>query len=297
MEETSATADAIYKLSQPKLSQFGIYLLLDWLGVVAGFTIFASFHTVVGFLAASVVLGLSQHGLIVLGHEAVHYTICRNRALNEWIGRVFCFFPLGLTVSSYREFHFPHHRDPFGQSDPELPLRKAMGKNFEPPYTIARGFKLWALSFLGLSLKELIVFSAMLPGGSKKERLYMVLFLSATCYGAYRAGVMSYVGLWSFGLVTTYFSMLRIQGWYEHGLPVTNTNRYDLPSFLYRFIMPHNIWVHYEHHKYSSVPFYNLEKVRLLDKTDRIYKLDEMVSQLAVCDPLKQQVQNYKRAA
>jgi fatty acid desaturase len=270
----------ILRLAEPKISVFLGYLAMDWIGVIAGFALFHAYPTVAGFLAASVILGFSQHGLIVLGHEAVHFRICKSRFFNEWIGRLFCFFPITLTVSSYRDFHFPHHRDPFGENDPEIPLRIALGKNFAPPFKVSRGLRLWALSFLGFSVKELAVFVSMMPRGSVKEKIYLVGYWTMLLAVTYHFHAWAYLGAWAVGLFTTYFSKLRIQGWYEHGLSEMTTSRYSLPNLFYRFIMPHNIWVHYEHHKYPSIPFYNLEKVRLLDHSDKIYGLDEMVQAL-----------------
>jgi len=272
---------AIDELSKPKLRRFLPYLVFDWIGIISGFSIFAFHHSAVNFVLGSIVLGLSQHGLVVLGHEAVHYRISRNKSLNEWIGRIACFFPIGITVSSYRDFHFPHHRDPFGPNDPEIPLRKALGANFAPEFTVRRGLRLWALSFLGGSLKEAGIFSAMLPLGMVKEKIYLLVYWTLLLGLAYRVHAFSYLGMWVYGMVTTYFSMLRIQGWYEHGLSDMATNRYALPSPIYRLMMPHNIWVHYEHHKYPSVPFFNLEKVRELDSSDKIYSIEEMVEALS----------------
>jgi fatty acid desaturase len=55
--------------------------------------------------------------------------------------------------------------------------------------------------------------------------------------------------------------------------------------------MPHNIWVHYEHHKYPGVPFYNLEKVRALETGPKIYNVPEM------CEALSYESAFYKRKA
>ncbi len=280
-QESADIAEQIEELSRPRFAIFCAYLALDWLGIAVGFALFAWYSSLAGFLAASVVLGVSQHGLVVLGHEAVHFRVCRRRLINEGVGRLLCMFPVTLTVSSYREFHLPHHRDPFGPGDPELPLRRALGANFQPPFTIARGMRLWALSFLGFSIKELVIFGAMMPLGSIREKLWLAAYWGAVLAGAYFSGTLAFAALWGFALCTTYFSMLRIQGWYEHGLTDMSTNRYSLPSPLYRLILPLNIWVHYEHHKYPTVPFYNLEKERMIDHSDRIYQFDEMINAMA----------------
>lgn len=281
MKLVETQQEAIARLSRPSFGRFLLFLAFDWLVVAAGFVLFARFPNVIGFLTASVIVGAAQHALIVLGHEAVHYRVCRNRTLNEWVGRVFCFFPIGLTVSSYREFHFPHHRDPRGKEDPEMPVREAMGKNWRPPFSVVRGAKLWAMSFLGFSLKELGTFLLHVPMGNILEKAYMSVFWLVAGSLAYKGGYLPFVALWFYAQVTTYFSLLRFQAWYEHSLEHTHTNRYALPTPLFRLLLPHNIWVHYEHHKYPEIPFYNLEEVRKLDDSERIYEFTEMVRDLS----------------
>jgi fatty acid desaturase len=279
--ENKLQAESIEKLAVLRLWRFNISLLGDWLGVIAGFSLFLYKPSILSFLLASIVLGIAQHALALLGHEAVHYRVSKNLFLNEWIGRLFCFFPVGVTLSTYRDFHFPHHRGPNSKNDPEVPLRRALGKNWAPPYTTARGIRLWVLSFLGLSARELAIFLWILPKGDLKERFGMTAYWMVVVCVAYHCHALGCIGLWFFSLATTYFSMLRFQGWYEHSLENSqSTNRYAIPSPIFRLVVPHNIWVHYEHHKYPMIPFYNLEKVRLLDSADKVYSFDEMVTAL-----------------
>ncbi|MCO5142224.1 MAG: fatty acid desaturase [Oligoflexia bacterium] len=266
----------IFQFSKPSFLKFVPYLVLDWIGISAGILLFYHQKNVIGFFLASIIIGHFQHSLAILGHEAVHFRISKNRTLNEWIGRIFCFFPVTITVSTYRDFHFPHHKSPNGIIDPEIPIRKAMGKNWVAPFSITRGIRLWTLSFIGFSLRELAIFSFMLPSGSKKEKILLTTYWSVIGYCAYRFQAASYLGLWFYAIATTYFSKLRVQAWYEHSLDTEYANRYQLPNTFYRLIFPHNIWVHYEHHKYPTVPFYHLENVRTLDENEKIYTFKEM---------------------
>jgi len=265
---------AVRELSRLRPGLFALYLAGDWLLIAAGLVLYLWEPGVATFLAGSVLVGIGQHGLAVLGHEAVHYRVCENKGLNDFVGNVFCFMPTGMTVSSYRAFHLPHHRAPFAAGDPELALRQALGGGFKPPYTVGRGLKLWALSYLGFSVRELLVFSAQLPRSKPGERAGItVLTLAAVALSAYFAPAL--LALWAYALATTFISKIRVQGWFEHGLEDGEGNRYALPSPLFRLFVPHNIWVHYEHHRYPSVPFYRLEKLRALE-AGKIYGLPEM---------------------
>jgi fatty acid desaturase len=70
---------------------------------------------------AIVLVGALQHRLAGLGHEAAHYSLLKNKLLNDLIGDVFCMFPILSTIHSYPLFHLAHHQytnDP--KRDPDL---------------------------------------------------------------------------------------------------------------------------------------------------------------------------------
>jgi fatty acid desaturase len=70
---------------------------------------------------AVVLVGAIQHRLAGLGHESAHYTLLKNKLLNDFVGDIFCMFPILSTVHFYRLFHLAHHQytnDP--ERDPDL---------------------------------------------------------------------------------------------------------------------------------------------------------------------------------
>lgn len=72
--------------------------------------------------AAIGLIGAGQHQLTVLGHEASHHTLFKNKLLNELISDWFCMFPLLSTTHHYRLHHLAHHQfvnDPL--RDPNVP--------------------------------------------------------------------------------------------------------------------------------------------------------------------------------
>lgn len=75
----------------------------------------------VAFVAIGLI-GAGQHQLTVLGHEASHHTLFKNKLLNELISDWFCMFPLLSTTHHYRLHHLAHHQfvnDPL--RDPNVP--------------------------------------------------------------------------------------------------------------------------------------------------------------------------------
>jgi fatty acid desaturase len=76
-------------------------------------------------------MGVVQHAMLNVVHEASHYSLHANRAMNELLGDLLFALPLGFTVDRYRVVHIEHHRalgteqDPSGfVTDPARPRRR-----------------------------------------------------------------------------------------------------------------------------------------------------------------------------
>jgi fatty acid desaturase len=68
-----------------------------------------------------ILVGAVQHRLAGLGHESAHYSLLKNKFLNDLVGDVFCMFPILSNIHFYRLFHLAHHQftnDP--KRDPDL---------------------------------------------------------------------------------------------------------------------------------------------------------------------------------
>lgn len=90
-------------------------------------------------LAAIALVGIGQHRLITLGHEASHYILFRNRWLNELASDWLCMFPLFSVTHNYRLQHLAHHQyvnEP--ERDPDLVFMRDSGHEYEFPMPWAR---------------------------------------------------------------------------------------------------------------------------------------------------------------
>lgn len=63
----------------------------------------------------------SMRGLECLVHEASHYNVTKNKAINDIIGNVFAAFPVFSNVNNYRISHTRHHSQLGRNGDPDLP--------------------------------------------------------------------------------------------------------------------------------------------------------------------------------
>ncbi|MBV9124562.1 MAG: fatty acid desaturase [Planctomycetes bacterium] len=90
-------------------------------------------------LLGILLMGIGQHRLVMLGHEASHYALFRNRLLNDLASDWLCMFPLFSVTHNYRLQHMPHHQytnDP--ERDPDLVFMQATGHHLTVPVSPRR---------------------------------------------------------------------------------------------------------------------------------------------------------------
>lgn len=75
-----------------------------------------------GYAALFVSMGPMFARLAILGHEAAHRLLFRNRQANDLVGRWLLSHPAFIPFDIYRRAHFAHHKDEFGPKEPDLPL-------------------------------------------------------------------------------------------------------------------------------------------------------------------------------
>jgi fatty acid desaturase len=105
------------------------YLAIEYLclgAVIGGAVVFGEWRAAGGlpwawnipvFAVAILLIGGLMHRLAGLGHEASHYSLLRNKWANDFVGDVFCLFPILATIHFYRLFHMAHHQY---TNDPDL---------------------------------------------------------------------------------------------------------------------------------------------------------------------------------
>lgn len=119
-------------------------------GAQAAFALRPSFA--ISILCAAVI-GVHLHRLLILGHEAAHYLLFRNRAVNDFIANVLCFFPVGATVEGYRDWHLRHHRFVGTADDPELIIKR--GWWYARPSSISKFMLMASLDIVGCGIREI----------------------------------------------------------------------------------------------------------------------------------------------
>ena len=93
-----------------------------WAAIVAAFAAAIAIDHPLGYVALFVLMGPLFARLAILGHEAAHRLLFRNRTANDLVGRWLLDYPAFVPFDVYRRVHFAHHKDEFGPNEPDLPL-------------------------------------------------------------------------------------------------------------------------------------------------------------------------------
>lgn len=253
------------------------------------------------WLAVSVVvIGIAQHGLFILAHEAAHYRLFPNRTVNDAVGRLIG-MASGVSMCTYRVTHRLHHNHLFGKQDPDTaihggyPRGKAyLWKKLAQDICGLNAWKTYAYFFGSPAINDdapgevrpLNDTSPELRAAARQDRWMVVAFhvvapLLALALGG-GTGLAMYFVLWLLPMLTVIQPVLRLRAICEHGAttdltsPLTaarsNNTSGTLGNWLARAVLfPHHVNYHLEHHLYPAVPHYHLPQLhRLLQEKNAL---------------------------
>jgi fatty acid desaturase len=229
-------------------------------------------------VAAFLLVGVLQYRLVMSCHEAVHKTLVFPLALNEFLG-VFHGALVGLNFIRYRRQHLHHHRAETMADDPD-------GYIYGPILAAAPGWRRVATWTLGVPAEILEKFKQKGLGAGNEDvsnarrarvhSLVMVgvngaLFIALTlAFGWY-----GYLALWLLPLLVLPLFLNRTRILVEHGYvhvrkgsrvldrAAATVETIDLSSSASEaFVLaPYAFNFHGAHHRYPSVPHYNLAEL------------------------------------
>ena len=239
------------------------------------------------------VIGVAQHAVFILVHEAAHYRLFAARRANDGLGRLMG-LAVGMSMCTYRVTHRLHHNNLYTEEDPDTAIHGG--------YPRGRGYLLRKLGedVLGLNawktyayffgtpainddtrreIRTLDDTSPALRAAARQDRWLVVAFhlvapLLAWVLGGGQ-GLLMYAVLWLLPLLTALQPILRLRAICEHGAvsdlssPLTaarcNRTSGSLANWLGRALLfPHHVNFHLEHHLYPAVPHYHLPRLHRL---------------------------------
>jgi fatty acid desaturase len=239
-------------------------VVLCWAQAIGVVLVAAWIAHPLAYVAAVVVQGASHARFAILGHEAAHKLLFRNKAANDVVGRWLLAYPAFVPFEAYRRSHFAHHKEEFGPNEPDMNLyvgypitRASLRRKL---WRDARGTSGWkSLKPLFLALRS----PSARPVAARILGTQLVLLAVATALGRPEL----YLGLWLLPWLTSWRVINRLRAIAEHGGMERSPDRrrtthHVRQSLLPRFwIVPFHTGWHLAHHVDMGVPWRNLPRL------------------------------------
>ncbi len=256
----------------------------EWLLIAAAIAVCQTFWHPLLYAVTLVFIGARQHALLVLGHDASHYTLLRPRWLNDAVADLFLFWPTFLSVGVFRHFHRDHHRYLSTPKDANRKLWRTHTAEGEvaPEWLYPKSgralFGKLALKMTGLRGTSWVIRGVLSMFARPEFRhgswWFVVArtgFYAAVAFAVWHFQVgMEFLLYWVLPFCTWHVTSEYIRLICEHSaVPATvapyHLTRTTLPRTWERWmILPRHIGYHHEHHWYPSVPFYRLPELHAL---------------------------------
>ncbi len=281
------TRSSIQNLSRTNLAYSLFEIAAVWICIASCFLLIGKTHAYVIGVVAFMLLTCLQQALLTLLHDSWHGLLCKNRKINDFVGRYVISFPCIKLWVRLKQEHLQHHvhlglRD----SDPTFVLYgfetgERRDKLFRFVFSRLGGRVLETISG-AISFKKPMQTAAKLQWPQPKEiywgskgRLWkeLVSILGTQCLIAWGISAVApwwaYIVFWFVPLFTSTAACNLIRTFCEHSNPFSD----DVPpagrllSFKSNwlelaFIAPLHFNYHAEHHLNMSVPHYRLPELR-----------------------------------
>lgn len=238
----------------------------EWLVVAAAIAIAELVAHWSVTVLAMLVIGIRFHALGILGHEAAHYRVHKNRWLNNVIGEI-CFLPNLWTMHGFRGGHRLHHTRTNTRADPDfLFIRTWLPAKIDKTYLFLVG---------PLMVSSLLLY---VPGYFSSLRWYYrfqfrhsasAVFKYAVWFGVLLvcAATGSLVELLIYGFVPIFAIYPLVNGGrviaehhgdLDHSTALAGSRTTKPTWFEALTLFPYHVGYHIEHHLFPSVPWHNL---------------------------------------
>lgn len=223
-------------------------------------------------LPAFVVICACVSGLQLWVHESSHYTLFRDRRLNDLWAVVFFASPIGMSLKTYRRYHLTHHAHLGTPRDMD---RFAFNVDVRGARGLGRMLLRGLSGYEGLSILAAKYFGGRSPSAERDWSLAVTagwnLLLLAACVMTGRWYL--YFLLWAYPILAVAVTINTIRSVGEHqpadaSGPVSATEdilpivRTTAPNFVEKWLMfQANFNYHFEHHLYPSIPATNLPRL------------------------------------
>jgi fatty acid desaturase len=251
---------------------FTLQLVFAWL-VIFGVIAWAVYLDTLWATIVAILVVATRHNVLgLLVHDQAHFLGYRGR-YGDLVVDLFTAYPLiVLSVEGYAQVHLAHHRDYFGDSDPDF-ARKS-GEEWSFPKTPLETAKLFLADLTGINTLRLIRGKRPASGNLPFVRRYPVPKWVRPLYFVLLAVALTVTGAWGLFLlywvlpiVTVSQVIVRWGAICEHkynlkGASVADSTPLIVLSWWERLLLPNlNFAMHPYHHYFPGVSFSLLPKI------------------------------------
>ncbi|MEM9622223.1 MAG: fatty acid desaturase family protein [Pseudomonadota bacterium] len=246
-------------------------LLHCWSVIVLTWVVVALWTNPLTVLLGIMIIGARQLGLGVLSHDGAHFTLYRNRKLNDWVSEWVLSRPFTSgSIDGYRKYHLQHHAHTQQDNDPDLHLSRPFPIS---PASFRR--KVWrdlsgqtGWKQYGAMFREAFRGATRLKALANGLRRFgpnIVLNLVFLAGFALAGKWYLYFLLWWVPALTWNRFVTRLRNIGEHAaVPddndrLRNTRTIEASWWERAFIAPYGVNYHLEHHLVVNCPFYKLK--------------------------------------
>jgi len=249
---------------------------IDWTVMAAAIALFSVTNNPFIFVLSVFIVGNRQHALGLLGHDGTHYTLSYNRNLNDFLTNLFAWWPIGLTMSGYRNLHNMHHKYVGTPNDPEVIYKHIKAEQWSLPSKPLDVLKLAAKDMIGFGADDYFTILKYAKPVSNRA-LIPLAFLHITFISAsILAGFWQIPLVWYTSMLTAFPMFFRLRLWLEHQ-GTDYVQRLHLNKVEGAILAPHLAWYHWEHHACPTVPYIKLPEVRALLDDEPVINLRQLI--------------------
>ncbi|MFM7023411.1 MAG: fatty acid desaturase family protein [Flavobacteriales bacterium] len=250
----------------------GIFsIIIEWTLIIAAAYFCERYFNWPLYIICVVFIGARLLALGLIMHESTHRLLSKNKTLNNFLGEVFCAWPLFISMRSYRVKHLAHHKWLNTEQDPDYVAKT--DDNWHFPMSFKKFSKIILTQISGLGIFETFRVMSSKQMKVKKDKaplwytiariLFYVLVISPFVY--FDSGMLL-VKYWIIPFATWTQVANRLRRVAEHsgieGKELALQTRTTKHGFLtHLLLVPKNISYHCEHHLYPGIPCYHLPKV------------------------------------
>lgn len=275
MKLTEAQKSKILTYQKPACLRWIMTCIANWLIIFVTFLFAYHYPYIWVYVLVVFVIGNRQHAIALLGHEGSHYTLSTNRTWNDFLTGALSYWPMGVSLAGYREFHFKHHQYVGTKNDPELEHKSAFAPGYELPISRTKMVLFFLKDMLCLSSNEVILALKFFTPKNKIHLFIPIIFLGTIIASLIYFGFFWVVVLWFISIYTSFWAFFRIRIYIEH-VGTTQTHRVKINQILKLIFFPHGADTHWEHHMWPNILYYQRDKVREIFPDPNLIGLEEL---------------------